>query len=53
MFGLAEHNVDYSLGVDDDSHRLNHINFFHPCVDVSPSQPNNVDDLHIHQQPCS
>ncbi len=48
VFGLAKHNVDYSPGANDDSHKLNHVNLFCPHVAIPPSQLNNVDNLHVH-----
>jgi hypothetical protein len=32
VFGFAKCGVDFSLDVDDKSHRPNHINFSHPHV---------------------
>jgi hypothetical protein len=52
VFGLAKHNTNYFLEVNDESHRPNHINISCPHVVVGPNQPNTMDKMcHIHQLP--
>jgi hypothetical protein len=53
MFGLAKHHVNCSLGAYDDFHKLNYVNLSRMCVAIPPSQPNNVNNLHIHWQACN
>jgi hypothetical protein len=52
VFGSAKHSANFLPRVDGESHRLNHVNFFHPHVVVPAYHPNNVNDLHVHGSPC-
>jgi hypothetical protein len=52
VFGSTKHNAIFLPRVDDESHRRNHINFFHPYVVVPAYHPNSVNNLHIHGSPC-
>jgi hypothetical protein len=52
VFRFTKHNAHFLLGADDESHRLDHVNFSHPCVVVPTYQPNSVDDLFILRSPC-
>jgi hypothetical protein len=52
VFGFAKRDVNFLLGVDDESHRFNHANFFYFRVAILACQPNNVDDLSILRSPC-
>jgi hypothetical protein len=52
VFNSTKHNNDCSFEENDDLHRLDCVNFFHPCVVVPPSQPNSVNDLHVHGLSC-
>ncbi len=51
--GLAKCGFDYSLGINDDSHRLDCINISLPHVVVTPNQPNAMDNMHIHWPPST
>ncbi len=52
MFGSTKCSVNFSLRLDDKSHRPNHVKFFHPRVAIPACQPNIIDNLHIHGSPC-
>ncbi len=47
VFGFVKRHVDYPPGVDEGSHRLNHMNFFCPWVFVLAIKPNIVEDVHV------
>ncbi len=51
VFGFAKQLVDCFLGIDQDSHRLDCVNFFHPWVFVPTPEPNIVDYVHVQQPP--
>ncbi len=51
MFGFAKRPIDYPLGVDEDSHRLNRVNLFHPWVFVLVIKPNIVEHVYVRQLP--
>jgi hypothetical protein len=53
VFSSTKHYDDYSLEENYDLHRLDHINFSHPYVAIPPSQPDSVNDLHVHGPSCS
>ncbi len=52
MFGFAKCNANFLLGMNDESHRLDRVNSFHPCVGVHVCQPNSVNDLSKPGSPC-
>ncbi len=52
VFVFTKCNVDFSLGVNDESHRLDCMNFSYHHVAILTCYPNNVDNLHIHVSPC-
>lgn len=52
MFGFAQRGAHFVLGVDDKSHRSDHVNLFHPRVVILVCQPNSVNDLSIPKSPC-
>jgi hypothetical protein len=52
VFGFAQCGAHFVLGVDDKSHRPDHINFFRPHVAIPACQPNSVNDLSIAKSPC-
>ncbi len=45
VFGSTKHPVDCPLGVENDSHCPNHVNFFRPRVIVLVVQPNVVGNV--------
>jgi hypothetical protein len=52
LLGFVKHNANFLPSMDDESHRPNHVNFFHPRAVVLACHPNNVNDLHIHGSSC-
>jgi len=51
VFGFAKRPIDYPLGVDEDSHRLDRVNLFHPWVFVLVIKPNIVEHVYVRQLP--
>jgi hypothetical protein len=49
VFSLAKCSTHCFPRVDDNSHRLDHVNVFCPCVADPPSQPNNVNNMSINR----
>jgi hypothetical protein len=45
VFGYDKQIIDCPLSVDNESHCLNYVNFFHPKVTIPTIEPNIVEDL--------
>jgi hypothetical protein len=53
MFRFAKRPIDCPPSIDEDSHHLDHVNFFLPWVYVRIIEPDIVQDVHIQQLPSS
>ncbi len=51
VFRSTKRPTDYPLGVNNDSYRLDHVNFSCPWIIVLAIQPNIVDDVGMQQLP--
>jgi hypothetical protein len=45
VFGSAKEPTDYPLGVNNDSHDPNHVNFYHPQTTIIATQSNIVGNV--------
>jgi hypothetical protein len=52
VFEFAKRPANYSPSADNDSHRLDHVNFFCPRVIVPTAQPNVIGNVGMQQSPC-
>jgi hypothetical protein len=52
VFGFAKQHADCLLGVENDFHRLDCVNFSHPRIIVPIAQPNVVGNVGMQQPPC-
>jgi hypothetical protein len=52
VFSSTKHNVDFSFGANNKSHRPNHVKFSRPHVAIPTCHPNNVNNLQVHGSPC-
>jgi hypothetical protein len=50
-FGFAKRRIDYLLGINEDSHHPDHVNFFCPWVFVLVVKLDIVEDVHVQQLP--
>jgi hypothetical protein len=53
VFGSSKWLADCPLGANNNSHRPNRVNFFHPQITIPIAEPNEVDDVHKQQLPSS
>ncbi len=53
VFGSFNWPNDCPLNIDNDSHRSNHVNFFHSSVTIPLVEPNIMDNVHMQQPPSS
>ncbi len=53
VFGSSQQLVDCPLGINNDSHCPNHVNFSHPWIIVLIAKPNIVNNVHMQQPPSS
>jgi hypothetical protein len=53
VFGFAKRPIDCFLGIDEDSHHLDHLNFSHPWVSIMVVEHDILEDTHIQQLPSS
>jgi len=54
VFGYAKRPTNSCPpSIDNDSHHLNHVNFFCPLIIILNLVPNNVKDIHMQQPPLS
>ncbi len=53
VFGSTKRFTNFLPSVNNDSHRLDRVNFFHPKVFVLTTKPNIVEDVCMHKPPFS
>jgi hypothetical protein len=53
VFGSTKRFTNCLPSVNNDSHRLDRVNFFHPKVSVLTTKPNIVEDVCMHKPPFS
>ncbi len=51
MFGSSKQLANCPLGLDENSHCLDRVNFFRPWESISGLKPDIVEDVHVQQPP--